>query len=147
MITKGEWLKLQIQAGSKARYAVKKGYIPHITKTTKCIDCGDPAYGYDHRDYHKPLSVEPVCRRCNSKRGKALPEYKEDILNKTDLRNLEDDCLELNSYGPIPFDVNQYDAHNDYLNKIDFNFDVLMGLIELRKHPKKYRKVREYESH
>lgn len=27
---------------------------------------------YDHRDYTKPLSVEPVCRSCNKLRGPAI---------------------------------------------------------------------------
>lgn len=38
-----------------------------------CTDCGKPATEYDHRDYRKPLDVEPVCRSCNLKRGPALP--------------------------------------------------------------------------
>ena len=29
------------------------------------------AYDYDHRDYSKPLEVDPVCRRCNQMRGPA----------------------------------------------------------------------------
>lgn len=33
-----------------------------------CVDCGKPAYCWDHRDYMKPLDVEPVCRSCNAKR-------------------------------------------------------------------------------
>lgn len=36
-----------------------------------CVDCGEPATDYDHRDYSKPLDVEPVCRSCNMKRGPA----------------------------------------------------------------------------
>ena len=38
-----------------------------------CSDCGEPAYGYDHRDYRKPFDVEPICRQCNSDRGPGLP--------------------------------------------------------------------------
>lgn len=37
-----------------------------------CVDCGDKALDYDHRDYSKPLDVEPVCRACNLRRGPAL---------------------------------------------------------------------------
>ena len=55
------------------RAAVKAGLIPRITKKTKCVDCGAKAYGYDHRDYYKPLEVEPICRKCNHKRGPAHP--------------------------------------------------------------------------
>ena len=36
-----------------------------------CVDCGCKASVYDHRDYSKPLDVEPVCRRCNILRGPA----------------------------------------------------------------------------
>ena len=50
--------------------AVKRGEIPSI-HTQKCIDCGKPAKHYDHRDYDKPLDVEPVCMGCNDKRGRA----------------------------------------------------------------------------
>lgn len=36
-----------------------------------CVDCGAPAHAYDHRDYARPLDVEPVCRACNHRRGPA----------------------------------------------------------------------------
>lgn len=38
----------------------------------KCMDCSRDAVEYDHRDYTKPLAVDPVCRRCNLARGPAL---------------------------------------------------------------------------
>ena len=37
----------------------------------QCADCTSPATEYDHRDYSKPLAVEPVCRGCNVRRGPA----------------------------------------------------------------------------
>lgn len=37
-----------------------------------CVDCSGLAVEYDHRDYSKPLQVEPVCRRCNLARGAAI---------------------------------------------------------------------------
>ena len=37
-----------------------------------CADCGKAASEYDHRDYNKPLDVEPVCRSCNIRRGSAI---------------------------------------------------------------------------
>ena len=40
-------------------------------RTLACADCGKAAYGYDHRDYDRPLDVEPICRSCNHKRGPA----------------------------------------------------------------------------
>lgn len=39
--------------------------------TYKCADCGEQAEQYEHRDYSKPLEVEPVCRSCNWHRGTA----------------------------------------------------------------------------
>lgn len=37
-----------------------------------CIDCGDPAKHYDHRDYNRPLDVDPVCTRCHGRRGRGI---------------------------------------------------------------------------
>lgn len=51
--------------------AVKRGALKSIW-TQKCVDCGAPASDYDHRDYGKPLEVQPVCNECNIKRGPAL---------------------------------------------------------------------------
>ena len=52
--------------------AVKKGILPSV-KTLTCVDCGRPGECYDHRDYNKPLEVVPVCRKCNFRRGSAIP--------------------------------------------------------------------------
>ena len=52
--------------------AIQSGELPH-PKTLTCADCPAPAIEYDHRDYNKPLCVDPVCRRCNLKRGPAIP--------------------------------------------------------------------------
>ncbi len=42
----------------------------------KCVDCQGDAEIYEHRDYTKPLDVEPVCQKCNQQRGSApLPKY------------------------------------------------------------------------
>lgn len=51
--------------------AIKKGKIAKIDGQ-KCMDCGNPAEVYDHRDYGKPLCVDPVCRGCNVRRGSAI---------------------------------------------------------------------------
>ena len=54
------------------RYYVSKGIIPSLTKNViECVDCGKRATEYDHRDYNKPLDVEPVCNTCNRLRGPA----------------------------------------------------------------------------
>jgi len=44
-------------------------------ETLTCTDCDKPATCYDHRDYDKPLDVEPVCRLCNLKRGEAKAAF------------------------------------------------------------------------
>jgi hypothetical protein len=50
--------------------ALRRGKFPSA-KTKRCVDCGCKARDWDHRDYLKPLEVEPVCRSCNQKRGPA----------------------------------------------------------------------------
>lgn len=51
--------------------AVRK--LPYLDGSIICVDCKRaPAKVYDHRDYSKPLEVEPVCHWCNSRRGPAL---------------------------------------------------------------------------
>jgi hypothetical protein len=50
--------------------AVKNGKLAPV-KTLSCVDCGNTAQCYDHRDYGKPLDVVPVCRKCNFRRGSA----------------------------------------------------------------------------
>jgi predicted RNA-binding Zn-ribbon protein involved in translation (DUF1610 family) len=52
--------------------AIRYGFISPISEC-RCVDCGDKATDYDHRDYNKPLEVDPVCRPCNFKRGPAKP--------------------------------------------------------------------------
>jgi hypothetical protein len=53
------------------RLAIIEGRLPRLDGSVKCKDCGKPAQVYDHREYAKPLEVDPVCRRCNCKRGPA----------------------------------------------------------------------------
>ena len=52
--------------------AVYNGDLPRLDGSVPCTDCGQPAQEYDHRDYKKPLEVEPVCRECNAARGPGL---------------------------------------------------------------------------
>ena len=66
-------LKLAAKAHGKIQQATKAGLLPSA-RSLSCKDCGKKAYGYDHRDYNKPLDVEPVCQSCNMLRGKAKPE-------------------------------------------------------------------------
>ena len=60
--------------------AIRRGDLPPPSEC-QCVDCHGPASVYEHRDYAKPLDVQPVCRRCNSHRGSAanLPL---DVLDK-----------------------------------------------------------------
>lgn|SRR6185312_6461878 len=54
--------------------AIKRGELPHVS-TQYCIDCGRFAECYDHRDYSRPLAVDPVCRRCNTRRGRTFRDH------------------------------------------------------------------------
>jgi hypothetical protein len=51
--------------------AVRKGLLPKLDGSILCTDCTAPAAVYDHREYAKPLAVEPVCKSCNVRRGPA----------------------------------------------------------------------------
>jgi hypothetical protein len=59
------------RAISAVTKAVRNGDLPKAS-VCKCVDCGRQAQQHDHRDYTKPLEVEPVCRSCNQKRGHAF---------------------------------------------------------------------------
>jgi hypothetical protein len=69
--------------------AIKRGELKHASELT-CVDCGRPASQYDHRDYTKPLQVDPVCRSCNVMRGPAdfppLPRPTTPEANPTEAR-------------------------------------------------------------
>ena len=58
------------------KIAVMSGILPKLDGSIDCVDCGEPATGYDHRDYMKPLDVDPVCSKCNVRRGAALNNIK-----------------------------------------------------------------------
>lgn len=51
--------------------AKRMGVLPALDGSIACVDCGKPAAEYEHRDYSRPLDVEPVCNSCNAKRGTA----------------------------------------------------------------------------
>lgn len=42
---------------------------------TECVDCDAPAMVWEHRDAREPLSVEPCCRSCNRRRGRAMTAH------------------------------------------------------------------------
>jgi hypothetical protein len=49
-----------------------RGELSSLPDGTPCVDCGAEAMVYDHREYAKPLVVEPVCISCNKRRGPAI---------------------------------------------------------------------------
>ena len=57
-------------------YAKIMGKLPRAD-TMLCADCGKQADRYDHRDYGRPLDVEPVCLKCNAARGKGMNPHTE----------------------------------------------------------------------
>lgn len=61
------------KSGNAVRSMVKNGALPSLKDNyINCVDCGERATDYEHRDYNKPREVEPVCRKCNLKRGSAI---------------------------------------------------------------------------
>lgn len=60
------------KAASAVAAAVKSGQIPPA-RDLVCVDCGAQAFCYDHRDYSKPLDIDPVCKRCDCLRGAGAP--------------------------------------------------------------------------
>ena len=64
---------LQRRAQAAVQQARHNGRLPMLDGKIRCVDCGQPAEVYDHRDYRKPLTVDPVCRSCDQIRGEALP--------------------------------------------------------------------------
>lgn len=63
----------QSRAHSAVQAAIKRGILPNLKSGDyACADCGKVALEYDHRDYGRPLDVDPVCRSCNHARGTAV---------------------------------------------------------------------------
>lgn len=61
----------QSKAHTLVAAAIRKGVLPKLDGSIACADCGCAAKEYDHRDYARPLDVEPVCIKCNRRRGTA----------------------------------------------------------------------------
>lgn len=70
-----DWNKARgmFRANGAVQRAKQRGRLPKLDGHVLCVDCGNIATGYDHRDYNKPLDVDPVCNSCNLIRGPALP--------------------------------------------------------------------------
>lgn len=60
--------------------AVRQGRLPPA-RSLVCVDCGAAATDYDHRDYARPLAIEPTCRSCNLRRGAAAISLSADALH------------------------------------------------------------------
>lgn len=57
-----KWMSLAIRTGR---------LLP--ARTFRCVDCGEKwATAWEHRDYDKPLDVDPTCDSCNFRRGPAF---------------------------------------------------------------------------
>lgn len=67
----GEHANPYYQAHNAVTKAVRSGDLRPANEFA-CKDCGKRATEYDHRDYSKPLDVEPVCHSCNLRRGPAI---------------------------------------------------------------------------
>ena len=63
--------KLAAPAHQAVRKAILAGLLPALDGSVACVDCGKEAVAYDHREYSRPLDVDPVCQRCNLFRGPA----------------------------------------------------------------------------
>lgn len=64
--------RLRRSARGRVRLAVNRGDLPKANALI-CVDCGNQAQVWDHRDYTKPLDVDAVCKRCDSLRGAGIP--------------------------------------------------------------------------
>jgi hypothetical protein len=69
---RGEKSQYYVLAHRYVAVAIYNGDLPRLDGGIKCSDCESPAKEYDHRDYKKPLEVEPVCMACNAARGPGI---------------------------------------------------------------------------
>lgn len=66
----GEGRKLREKAHRLVSEAVREGRLPRLAVVEiACVDCGSRATVWEHRDYTKPLDVQPTCRGCDKRRG------------------------------------------------------------------------------
>lgn len=59
----------RIETAKSAVYVARRDGKLQPPSQFKCVDCGEIAKNWEHRDYKKPLMIEPVCVSCNQKRG------------------------------------------------------------------------------
>lgn len=124
-LSKDEYKALQKKCAGTFRYALKTGKVQPLAPDAKCVDCGARATMQDHRNYYKPLEVEPVCRKCNSSRGQAYPYCDEwgkrrvgiDII-------LDDEPIDYDCCLAVDFDFGAYDEHIEYMRIFEVDPDV-----------------------
>lgn len=93
-------------ACKKVWYAVKTGKLINLKENyVACVDCKKiRATEWEHRNYNKPLDVEPVCHSCNLQRGSAMykitvtKQYNCIMCNRSDLRFVKMMCLHCYEY-------------------------------------------------
>lgn len=114
---RAEYERLRANVSNIVSEAKKTGKLAILDGTTPCVDCGAPADRYDHRDYSKPLDVEPVYCSCNGRRGPAK-NAPEDMGLQVGARSLLAEGLEdgANFNGICHVDINedQIDQHLEY---------------------------------
>jgi len=115
MLSKDEYQDLVAKCKNAVYAAVRNGKLEPITEDTKCADCGEPAVGYDHRNYYKPLEVEPVCRKCNRKRGPAYPYCEDWGKSRPGLEKHIPDDIAFDVPLAVDFDLQAYEDHEEYL--------------------------------
>jgi len=77
------------RAAQILRRAKKRGQIAEIGPGMLCFYCSVQATEYDHRDYNKPLDVDPVCHSCNLLLGPAIPWDGVEVCEINQTRNIE----------------------------------------------------------
>jgi hypothetical protein len=80
LAARGRVIGLRYQFQQEAHYLITKGIRDGVLDdlrygTTSCYyssdGCTNKAEVYEHRDYAKPLEVDPACRSCNGRLGRA----------------------------------------------------------------------------
>ena len=67
--SKLDYMKMRNWAVGVVQMSKYKNLLESASKK-KCVDCGNNANHWEHRNYSRPLLIEPVCQSCNIKRGK-----------------------------------------------------------------------------
>ena len=66
-----QYMKMRGWAASVVQNAKYRGYVGR-PEDQKCVDCGKQAKHWEHRNYARPLIIEPVCQSCNLKRKHSI---------------------------------------------------------------------------